>query len=162
MSSIPLPCPCCPRCRASANAQANVAHVPSKPTVTPRRSKRIQEKAWRDFYNSCLDIIASYEHIYESGDIKLYESTVIKRLLDMTTTPDKEMRKILVRVIFEFLAQNTYIMDNYPRFRATVINKIDDITNDLYNEPYTINNQPIQDATDKLCLIIYDKQRMKV
>ena len=151
MSSVPLPCPCCPKCRAEALSPL------SQPQIVIRRSTRILEQQWRAFYRSCLDVIDTYDHLREV-DVKAYEYNVIKRLLDMTERPDKEERKIVIRTIMDFLCQNTHIVENYPKFRTCLLNKINELQRELLNEPYTVNNKPIGDACARLDRIIDDER----
>ena len=169
MSSLPLPCPCCPKCRAEALSPLSQPQIviprklPLTPIATssivPRRSTRILEQQWRVFYRSCLDVIDTYDHLREV-DVKSYEYNVIKRLLDMAERPDKEERKIVIRTIMEFLCQNTHIVENYHKFRTCLLNKINELQRELLNEPYTANNKPIGDACARLDRII-DDQRPK-
>ncbi len=168
-SSLPLPCPCCPKCRAEALSPLSQPQIvirrklPLAPIATipfvSRRSARILEQKWRTIYRSCLDVIDAYDYLREV-DVKTYEHTIIKRLLDMTMRPDKEERKVVIRAIMEFLCQNTYILDHYPKFRTCVLNKINELRRELSNEPYTVNNKPVDDACARLDRII-DEERPK-
>ena len=147
MSSLPPSCSCCLRCRADS------AKTVVRKLVPPRRSIRIREQAWHKFYHASLNQLDKYKHLRDV-DVKVYETTVVKHLLDMAERPDKEERKILIRIVFEFLCKNTHIVINYLKFRDCVLNKINELNRDLANEPESINNKPIEDACNMLYNII--------
>lgn len=132
-------------------------YVAATNPVPPRRSTRIREQAWLTFYYTTFKQLDTYNHLREV-DVKAYEVAVLKHLLDMATRPDKEERKIIVRITFEFLCENTHIINHYPKFRTCVINKITELHRELSAEPDTVNNKPIEDACDMLYRIIDDER----
>jgi hypothetical protein len=154
-TAAPVPAPLCPARRTAPATHATATHVTASPaTASPapiRQSQRLIEKKYRTFYIARLNEIKQYEHINNVTD---YESSVIKHLLTLVSCHNREERKIVIRVIFEFLSKHTHLLKTYSKFRGVVLAKIGEFQHTISKEPNSVNNLPLTNAIETVGSII--------